>query len=208
MELTLIFAIAILIMSVVIHEISHGYVAEFLGDKTARMAGRLTLNPTKHLDPVGSFLVPVAAYMLSGFIIGWARPVPYNPYNLSNQRWGEALVAAAGAIANLFIAIVFGLLIRFAEPLGLASEAFFQISQLIVFINIILAVFNLIPIPPLDGSKVLFAALPFRFHWIKQWMEQYWLILIILLLLFFWQFIIPIVLFLFNAITGVGMPAI
>ncbi|MCR4330591.1 MAG: site-2 protease family protein [Patescibacteria group bacterium] len=204
MELDFVFTIAILIMSVVIHEVSHGYVAQMFGDPTARLAGRLTLNPIKHLDPVGSFLVPVATYFLGGFIFGWARPVPYNPYNLSNQRWGTALVAAAGALSNLFIAIVFGLLIRFSDLLGIASEAFVDIASIIVFLNIILAVFNMIPVPPLDGSKVLFSLLPHHLNYIQDFLERYALILIFFLVLFLWRFVLPMVFFLFSLITGVG----
>jgi len=202
MDIQFIFAIIILIMSVVIHEVSHGYTAELFGDPTARLAGRLTLNPVKHLDPVGSFLVPVASYFLGGFIIGWAKPVPYNPYNLSNQRWGTALVAAAGAISNLIIALVFGLLMRFAIPLGIGTEAFFTISTLIVFINLILAVFNLIPIPPLDGSKVLFSILPYNLRGVQEFMERYWIFFILAFIFFFWQLILPVVFWLFSIITG------
>ena len=207
MDLNFIFAIAILIMSVVIHEVSHGYVAQMLGDPTARLAGRLTLNPVKHLDPVGSFLVPVATYFLGGFIFGWARPVPYNPYNLSNQRWGTALVAAAGALSNLFIALVFGLLIRFSDILGIASTAFVEIASLIVLLNLILAVFNMVPIPPLDGSKVLFSLLPYRFSYIQHFLERYALILVFFLILFLWRFVLPVVFFLFSLITGIGFGA-
>src|SRR3989344_333679 len=112
------FQIAILIMSVVIHEVSHGYAASYLGDDTARWQGRLTLNPFKHLDLVGSFLVPVVAYMTAGFIFGWAKPVPYNPYNLRPGRWSEAIVAGAGPVSNIFLALLFGLLLR----IGIASE--------------------------------------------------------------------------------------
>src|SRR3989338_5580912 len=107
-----IFQIAILIMSVVIHEVSHGYSASMLGDQTARYQGRLTLNPIKHLDFVGSFLVPLSSYFLGGFIFGWAKPVPYNPYNLRPGRWSEAIVASAGPVSNIILAIIFGILLE------------------------------------------------------------------------------------------------
>src|SRR6185369_136655 len=108
-----IFSIIILIFSVIIHEVSHGYAAYMQGDNTAKYAGRLTLNPLKHLEWFGSFFLPVISYFLGGFIIGWAKPVPFNPYNLRNHRWGEALVAVAGPAANILIALIFGLSIRF-----------------------------------------------------------------------------------------------
>src|ERR1041384_3295066 len=114
MQVQFLFQIAILIMSVVIHEVSHGYAASMLGDETACYQGRLTLNPIKHLDLVGSFIVPVIAYMTGGFIFGWAKPVPYNPYNLRPGRWSEALVAIAGPISNISLAIIFGLILRFS----------------------------------------------------------------------------------------------
>ena len=202
-EFDFIFAIAILIMSVVVHEVSHGYVAELFGDPTARLSGRLTLNPARHLDPIGSFLVPIATYMLGGFIIGWAKPVPYNPYNFKRVRLGTALTAAAGALANLFIAVIFGLLIRFAPALGIVSEPFLALASTIVFINIILAVFNLIPVPPLDGSKVLFSFLPNRFYHIEEALERYALILIVLVVFFAAGFIAPLASFLFSLLTGV-----
>jgi len=199
--------ITILILSVIIHEVSHGYVAYMLGDPTAKLAGRLTLNPIKHLDPVGSFIVPVLMFFSTGFMFGWARPVPYNPYNLRNQRWGTALVGAAGALLNLFIAIVFGIFIRFAAALGLSS-AVVEISSLIVFVNLILAVFNMIPVPPLDGSKVLFSLLPYRFHHIQEFLERNALFLVgILIFLIFTGFIKldPILNFLFSVITGIPL---
>src|SRR3989338_8546888 len=109
----IIFYIAVLIMSVVIHEVSHGYAALYWGDQTARLAGRLTLNPLKHLDPVGSVLIPLLLIFSGGGILfGWAKPVPYNSYNLKNQRWGEAIVAAAGSLTNIAIAILFALIAR------------------------------------------------------------------------------------------------
>src|SRR3990167_7211782 len=106
-----VFIIAILIMSVVIHEVAHGYAALALGDTTAKYQGRLTLNPIAHLDLVGSLLVPLMGYFVGGFIIGWAKPVPFNPYNLRSAKWGEAIVAVACPLSNIFIAIIFGVII-------------------------------------------------------------------------------------------------
>lgn len=167
MSVEILFIILILILSVVIHEVSHGYAANMLGDPTARMAGRLTLNPIKHLDLMGSIIIP-GLLVLSGspFLFGYAKPVPYNPYNLRKyswgQKWGEAIVAASGPGVNLFVALVFGLFIRFGSSLSFVNSAFIEISTTIVFINILLAVINMIPIPPLDGSKVFGAILPFH----------------------------------------------
>jgi len=193
-----IFQIAILVMSVVIHEVSHGYAASFLGDQTAKYQGRLTLNPVKHLDFVGSFLVPSMAYFLGGFIFGWAKPVPYNPYNLKPGRWSEAMVALAGPASNICVAIIFGLLLRF----GVGSPAFIEITSIIVLINIILAVFNLVPIPPLDGSKILFAIFPNKLFQIRAFFERYGLILVLFFVFFLWQFIFPVIILLFRLITG------
>lgn len=198
-----VFSVAILIMSVVIHEVSHGFVADAMGDPTARYQGRLTLNPINHLDPFGSVLIPALTYFLGGFIFGWAKPVPYNPYNLKNQKWGPAVVAAAGPFSNLIVAIVFGLIVRLAPVLSIPA-AFVQVSILVVFINLILMIFNLVPLPPLDGSKVLFALLPIRFYYIQQFLEQYGFFLIIIFIFFFWSLILPAVFLFFKLITGIG----
>lgn len=206
MQVDFIFQIAILIMSVVIHEVSHGYAASFLGDQTARYQGRLTLNPLKHLDFVGSFIVPSLAYFLGGFIFGWAKPVPYNPYNLKPGRWSEAMVAFAGPAANIFLALIFGMLLRFGVSNGAswASPAFVQITALIVFINILLAIFNLVPIPPLDGSKLLFTILPDKFLEIREFFEKYGLVLVLLFIFLLWRFVFPVIIWLFRIITGVS----
>ena len=149
-----------LIISIIIHEMAHGYAANWLGDPTAKLAGRLSPNPLVHIDPVGSILIPAVLFLSSaGFLFGWAKPVPYNPYNLKNQKWGEALVAAAGPLVNILLAVIFSLLIRSAGTLGL-SPSFVDLASFIVYINILLAFFNMIPIPPLDGSKMLLALLP------------------------------------------------
>lgn len=157
MEPIFIFVIIALILSIIIHEVSHGYMANALGDPTARLAGRLTLNPVPHIDPLGSLLIPgLLVFSGTPFLIGWAKPVPYNPYNLKNQRWGELLVAGAGPGINIVIALIFALLIQLGILAGPAAEIGFYV----VYINILLALFNLIPIPPLDGSKVLMGLLP------------------------------------------------
>ncbi|MDD3662890.1 MAG: site-2 protease family protein, partial [Candidatus Pacebacteria bacterium] len=162
-----IFYVIVLIMSVVIHEYAHGYMAYSLGDNTARSRGRLTLNPIKHLDLFGSIILPLVLLISgSGFLIGWAKPVPYNPSNLRNIRKGTFLVSIIGILANLAIAILFGLLIRLAVSLGIPEytassmvvHPFYKITTIIVLMNLVLALFNLIPIPPLDGSKILFSA--------------------------------------------------
>jgi len=195
------FSIAILIMSVVVHELAHGFTADFLGDPTARLAGRLTINPVKHLDPVGSFILPVLSFMSAGFIFGWAKPVPYNPYNLKG-RYGEAMVAAAGPGVNFLIALAFGLVIRFFGE-GF-SASFLDIALVVVTINLILAIFNMIPIPPLDGSKVVFNLLPFRFEEWERKLEQYGFFVLIFFVFFGWQYISPVVSTLTHLITGLA----
>lgn len=198
-----IFIIVILIMSVVVHELAHGYSALWLGDSTAKYAGRLTLNPIKHLDPIGSVLVPLLLYILPGnLIFGWAKPVPYNPYNLRNQKWGEAIVAAAGPLTNILIAVIFGLVVRLGAASGIFSTAFIDLASIVVFMNIILAIFNLVPIPPLDGSKILFSVLPYHMQRFRLILEQFGLILVIFFIFVLWRFIFPVVLWFFYLITG------
>jgi Zn-dependent protease len=156
----------IFIMSVIIHEVAHGLAALWLGDPTAKYQGRLTLNPARHIDPIGSVLVPLITYLAGGFIFGWAKPVPYNPYNLRDQKYGPALVGAAGPLANILIALVFGFILRVLLVTGNVSISDGGLISIVfsyaAMINILLAFFNLIPIPPLDGSKLLFAFLPIR----------------------------------------------
>ncbi len=191
-------------MSVVIHEVCHGYAAEALGDSTARYAGRLTLNPLKHLDPVGSIIVPFVLSLIPPHVVfGWAKPVPVNPYNLKNRRWGEALVAFAGPASNLALALVFGLLIRFNTMSQILPDSFLTISASVTLINILLAVFNLVPIPPLDGSKIFFGLIPQRFVNVRDWLESRSVILFLIFVFFLWQFVDPLVSVLFRLITGI-----
>lgn len=191
-------------MSVVIHEVSHGYAALALGDPTAKFQGRLTLNPFSHLDPIGSFLVPLLGYFMGGFIIGWAKPVPFNPYNLRNQRWGEALVALAGPLSNISLAVIFGLVIRFSSGYGLTNPAFLGLAGFVVMINITLAIFNLMPIPPLDGSKILFAILPYKWQSFRQSFERFGLIFVFIFIFFIWQVMSPVIGYLFTLFTGIS----
>lgn len=196
-----VFQIIILIMSVVIHEVSHGYAASYLGDQTARWQGRLTLNPLKHLDPIGSFLVPLITSLAPGnFMFGWAKPVPYNPYNLRPGRWSEAIVAGAGPLSNLSIALIFSLVLRFAGDM--LNQQALEILAVIVLINIVLAVFNLVPIPPLDGSKLLFALFPEKLYILRDFYEKYGMILLLFFIFFLWQYLFPVVVFIFSLMTG------
>jgi len=194
----------ILIFSIVIHEVSHGYMAEKLGDPTARLAGRLTLNPISHIDPLGSVLLPLFTFFTTGTIFGWAKPVPYNPYNLRNGRMGELLVAFAGPLSNLSIAAVFSVLIRIGAAYGTFGDSAIQIFAVVVIVNISLALFNLIPIPPLDGSKILFSLLPLDYSGVRTFLERYSLALIIALL-FFWSSISVLALLVFQLFTGIPL---
>lgn len=201
--LTIVLVVVILIFSVVVHEVAHGYAALWMGDTTAQYAGRLTLNPLKHLDFLGSFLIPVL-FSFSGMIFGWAKPVPYNPYNLRNRRWGELLVAIAGPVSNILLAIIFGIIIRVIG--GGSSEVtdLVFVAALIVQVNIVLAIFNLIPIPPLDGSKILFALIPNQYGQIRVVLERSGFVLVLLFIFLIWQFFSPVIDLFFRLITGIS----
>lgn len=202
---TAIFQIVILIFSAVIHEVSHGAMANHLGDPTAKLMGRLTMNPIKHLEPFGSVLLPFTTYLASGgnFLFGWAKPVPYNPMNIRDPRWGSALIALAGPLSNFTIALIFGLTLRFIQfPETLFFVAMQGLFTIVVSVNIMLGVFNLVPIPPLDGSKLLFAALGDRYSGIEQFLEQNSMLIFLFFLFFGFPLITPIIMFLFSAITG------
>ena len=196
------FSIIILIFSVVLHEVSHGAMANYLGDPTAKYSGRLTLNPLRHLDPIGSFLLPLFLILMkSPILFGWAKPVPINPYNLRDQRYGSAKVALAGPASNLTIALVFGLALRFFPEIAEIS-GFYLMFSYIVYLNILLAIFNLLPIPPLDGSHILFTFLPSEFENLKIFLSQFGIFILFFLLFFFSNWLYLIINWIFGLIVG------
>lgn len=204
MENTLfsIFELVVLIFSVMIHEIAHGAVARVLGDSTAEDAGRLTLNPLKHIDPFGSIILPGLLLLIqSPILLGWAKPVPYNPNRLRDPKSGAAKIGAAGPLSNLLIALVFGIFLRIALPLG-ASETMLLLANAIVYINVLLAVFNLLPIPPLDGSQLLFALLPARYEELKNTLLRYGFFILILFIFFGGTILVPIVRAIYHLFAG------
>ena len=164
--ITLIFLLLVLVFSTVLHELAHGYVAYWLGDETAKLNGRLSLNPLRHIDPYMSIILPVLLYLMGGPIFGGAKPVPINTRNLKGREWGFALVAIAGPLMNILLAFIFFLLWFF---IGHGSDLWGGILINSMYMNMGFALFNMIPIPPLDGSRVLYALAP---DFVKRFMES------------------------------------
>jgi len=179
-------ALPVLILSIVVHEVAHGWVARTQGDNTAAMLGRLTLNPIVHIDPVGSLLVPAMMMLLpGGFIFGWAKPVPVNPRNYRDYRKGDILVSLAGVASNFLLAILFTLILAAAYWLSRIFPAatslwitVISMAQYGIMINFVLILFNLMPIPPLDGSHVFYHLLPPRLGMRYRELSRYGMILV------------------------------
>ena len=183
--IVLLFSLVVLLFSIIIHECAHGLAAERRGDPTARMEGRITLNPISHLDPIGSILLPgimilMSLFGASLFIFGWAKPVPINPYNLNDPKRDMIWVGLAGCAANFGIALALSLLARIliTGPISLAAVVLFYG----VNINLILAFFNLLPIPPLDGSKILEGILPEHYAYTFSRLQPFGFIILFILI--------------------------
>ena len=185
----------IVIIALTVHEFSHAWAGHMLGDVTAKQHGRLTLNPVAHIDPYSTLLLPVALILLgSPVVFGAAKPVPFNPYAVRYGKWGAALVAVAGPASNLLMAIFVGLYLRFVPLSGVTGRFLLQF----VFVNLAFFVFNMIPIPPLDGSRVLYAAAPSGMRDVMDQIENYGLIVIFAFLFISYSFLSP---FILSAVT-------
>ncbi len=199
------FEFVVLLFSAVLHEVAHGFEAERLGDDTARNAGRLTLNPLAHLDPFGSVLLPLLLFIGTNgaFFFAAAKPVPYNPANLKNPRVGSAQIAIAGPITNVLLAVFFGLLVRILSGFVI-QDIFLQLLGIVTLVNLVLAIFNLIPIPPLDGSRILFALLPQTpaTYRVMVFLERWGLAIVLAFAFFGFQFVIPVIAWIFRVLTG------
>lgn len=199
----IIFVFIVFIYSVILHEISHGLMARSLGDNTAEDMGRLTLNPLKHIDMFGSVLLPVFLLLVgSPFIFGYAKPVPYNPLNLRDRKYGAAKVALAGPAVNIVLALLFGLSVRFL-PDVFGHSLLQTLLQDAVGINLLLAIFNLMPIPPLDGHWLLLTFLPAKFAAFKVFIVRYSVFIFLFFLFFIFPLLYPLINFLFKLIVGI-----
>lgn len=199
-----VFYIVVILYSVTIHEVSHGLMANSLGDSTAKNLGRLSLNPIKHLDLFGSIILPLVLFLTTGFVFGYAKPVPYNPDNLTDRRWGPVKVALAGPASNFVLALLFGLSLRFM-PDVFSSSLVPELFSSIVMLNLALGVFNMFPIPPLDGHWLLMAFLPPGMNGLKSYIYKNSFILFPMFLIFFMFVVSPVIGWLFSVITGVGL---
>ncbi|MFZ5465727.1 MAG: site-2 protease family protein [Pseudomonadota bacterium] len=193
------------LFAITVHEAAHGYAARYFGDDTAARLGRLSLNPLRHIDPIGTVLLPIATFFLSGFIFGWAKPVPVDARNLRNPRRDMAWVSLAGPGSNLAMAIFWGLMMALAQfladtGLGAVAVPLALMGQAGVFINLLLMLLNLVPIPPLDGGRILVSLLPPPLGAQVARIEPFGLLILILLLVtgVLWAFLGP----LFNAMNG------
>lgn len=218
MELTIVQNIAIwalpVLFAISFHEVAHGWVASWLGDQTARFSGRLSLNPLKHIDPIGTVVVPLLMLMVSNFVFGWAKPVPVDARNLHHPRRDMAIVALAGPVSNLSMALVWGLIAKLGLILELSGNEWLGLPLILmgragIMINVVLAVLNLLPLPPLDGGRVMSSLLPPRMSYQLSLIEPYALLILVLLMFsgLLSRIMLPFVIFLIQLITSLfGLP--
>ncbi|MEK7624268.1 MAG: site-2 protease family protein [Patescibacteria group bacterium] len=198
-----IFQLIVLYASLVVHEVSHGLAAYKLGDSTAKLAGRLSFNPLKHIDPFGTVILPLSLILFqSNFIICYAKPVPFNPNNFRNVKKGTMLTGLAGPLSNISLAIIFGLLIRSLNFFELLSPNLLSLLSIIVFLNVLFALFNLAPFPPFDGHHLVFSLLPDKFNGIKNFLATNYLFLTLTWIVFIFPYLIPLVYRLSMVIMG------
>jgi Zn-dependent protease len=198
-----------LIFAITLHEVAHGYVASLFGDYTAKLSGRLTLNPIKHIDPLGTIVVPFLMLLVSNFVFGWAKPVPVDPRNMRNPRWDMAVVALAGPLSNILMAIFWGLIARLGLMASQGGNEWLGVPLIYmggagIMINVFLAVLNLIPIPPLDGGRVLSAFLPRRAAYHLSMIEPFGFFILIILMFtgILSSIMTPFVYLIINLISG------
>jgi len=203
-SISTILGIVVFLYSVILHEISHGLMAQSLGDNTAKDMGRITLNPIKHLDFFGSIVLPLLLIISGvGFVFGYAKPVPYNPENLRDKKYGPAKVALAGPLSNLILGVLFGLVLRLDNFIYISTTVQ-ELLKYAAVINIWLAIFNLFPIPPLDGHWLLMTFLPVKFNGLKLFLYRYNIALLLIFILFATPFLSYFVGWLMGIITGIN----
>lgn len=199
----LLFFFLIIIPSAIIHEYAHGWMADQLGDPTARYAGRLTLDPRVHIDKFGTILLPLISFLLMvatgfGILFAYAKPVPFNPNNLRHKRWGPVWVAIAGPLSNIILAAMFGAALQLLP----VSASLATLLYLIVYANVLLAVFNMVPIPPLDGSKLLLAIIPDSMWQLKQALQQYGFFILLLFIFTLFEYVADVITVITTLFTG------
>ncbi len=202
------FQLIVLYSAMTFHEVAHGMTAYKLGDDTAKLAGRLTFNPLKHIDTFGTVILPLILFLInSPFVVAYAKPVPFNPLNFRNIKKGTILTGLAGPVSNIGLAIFFGLLIRLLDFFGFVSPYFFLFLSIIIFFNLLLAFFNLAPFPPFDGHHIAFSLLSDKYHKLKEFLTRNYLIFLLIWILWIFPYLfVPLTYRLSTIFMGSPMP--